>query len=216
MSFFRELYFAIEYICEDVVLFCKYPKRRNEIDYHWYKLWDLLIFHPWYALKRGLKNYWNWAGMIWGLDVWDHFFLTEMMDKQLEGMEKFWKDQADEEREKWADSHEKGWRCQYRRIHKRIKWTRRLMFMWKDEHYAMKHYDKHKTSFPRAGSLFDDDNIAKTTYDAWGLPISYEMKPMPDDERESYSAGSKKAYEMDKKVFKLWQKNLGFIQHWWH
>lgn len=220
MRFFRSVGYEIKWILEELIILAKHPTRKatyHSISYHWYKLWDTIIFHPWYCLKRGIKNIFRWFPIIWRNDSWDYFFLCDMMDKQLKDMEHLWETMYVKEERKWEAQPnggcEKGFRCQHRRILKRIRWTRKLMNMWREEYYAIKWYDYHHSKFPERG-LFASDEVAK--YDEYGVPVLYTCKPMPEDEREHYRSGSDKAREMDEKVFKLWQKNLGFIRNWWH
>lgn len=223
MGYFRDMKCELKWLAEELWLLAKHPSRKAtylDISYHWSKLWDYTLFHPWYCLKRGIKNFWSWKGMIWRLDSWDWFFLADMMDKQLKDMESLWETRyVVEEREYAAkpkdEGMEKGFRCQHRRIWKRIRWTRKLMGMWRDEHYAMKAYDEHTKKFPRASLFLEDENIAKTTYDEYGVPILYECKPRAEDERVDYRLTSEQARLMDEKCFKLWQKNLGNIRNWW-
>ncbi len=215
--FFRELKFEAKYFLLELILAIKHPSRKqtySDMYYHWYKFWDTLIFHPWYQLKRGIKNLFKWFKIIWKNDIFDYYFLVKMMDKQLKDMEIFWEKQAKTERE--GDyQHEVGWRCQYRRIYKRIKWTRRLMKMWMDEHYSMIAYEENKTIFPREPSLFEHDE-EDTVRDEYGVPILYTCKPMSEECADDHRLRIDKARKMDEKCLKLWTKNLQHIQGWWH
>lgn len=224
----RSLRFEIKYLIKELVLLVKHPTRKatyRDISYHWYKIWDILIFHPWYCLKRGVRNIYNWGWEIWSLDSWDYSFLCNMIDHQLKDMEELWeskyvKKEREYEAKNKADGNNGedhiGWRCQHRRIWKRIRWTRKLMQMWRDEHYTMQAYDVHSKLFPKDSNRLFDTDESLTTYDEYGVPILYTCKPMAEDARTDYRMRSEIAIEKDKKVFKLWQKNLGFIQNWWH
>lgn len=218
MAFFRSIYFDTKYLTQDIILLMKHPTRkatRTDIKYHFNSLCNDIVFHPWYCIKRGIKNLIKWFPLIWRNDIWDYYFMLDMMDKQLSYMEKFWAKEAREERKPGnGDTHEKGWRCQYRRIWKRIKWTRKLMNMWREEFYIMKWYDFHHSKFPEREPFEKDESLTK--YDEFGVPILYTCKPMSDEERVHYNSGSDKARDKDEKVFKLWQKNMGFIRQWWH
>ena len=217
MGVFRSLYFDTKHLMEELALFVKYPTRkatRRDIKQYFGSICNTIIFHPWYCLKRGIRNLYKWFPIIWNNDCWDYFFLCDMMDKQLKEMEDFWVKKAKEERNKWGKTNEKGWRCQYRRIWKRIRWTRKLMEMWREEYYTMKWYDYHHSKFPERSFLEKNESLTK--YDEYGVPILYTCKPMPEDERKHYRSGSDKAREMDEKVFKLWYNNLRFIRHWWY
>jgi hypothetical protein len=217
-QFIRSTRYELYYIWREVRLRIKHPGRPGDFKYHCSKLWDEVAGHPWYCLKRGVRNLVHYFPIVWGTDVYDHTYLTELMDKKLEELEKFWKKKADEERAHMANDNEwkmeKGWRCQYRRIYKRIAWCRRLQAMWGEEYYAMKHYDYHRTKFPGSDRFMEDSTV--TEWDKWGEPLLYRCAPMPEDEREDYRFGSDDAHKMDAKVFKLWHKQLGFVQHWWH
>jgi len=55
MAFFREIYFEVKWMFEEVVILCKHPSRKaswTDLKYHWSKLMSVLFFHPWYCLKR--------------------------------------------------------------------------------------------------------------------------------------------------------------------
>ena len=220
MGFFRSVAFDVKYLIRDIGTLIKHPTRemsRVEVKYGFSKLYNHIIGHPWYALKRGIRNLWIWFPTIWRNDSWDYCFMLNMMDKQLKEMEELWESKyvkREREYRKEADVDMIGWRCQHARIWKRIRWTRKLMAMWRDEHYAMKWYDIHSKKFPRAKILERDDSLTK--YDEYGIPILFTAKPMPEDEKEHYRSGSEKARLMDEKCFKLWVKNLGYVRNWWH
>jgi hypothetical protein len=88
------------------------------------------------------------------------------------------------------------------------------MAMWRDEHYQMLAYDEHHKAFPNRDNLFKDSTVSKV--DEFGIPVLYTCNPMSEEEGIDYRSRSEIAREKDKKLLKLWQKNLGFIQHWWH
>jgi hypothetical protein len=213
MGFFRDIYFECKWMLEEIVIIIKHPTRKAsyfDLKHHWSSLWGHIIFHPWYCLKRGIRNIYIWFPTIWRNDCWDHFYLLNMMEIQLKEMEDFWATKAPEERD--SEPNEKGWRCQHRNIYKRIKWTRKYMNMWRDEHYSMEAYYAHKKACPNEPEMFEHQ---KVNYDSFGIPISYECKPMSEEGREDFSTRSAKAHKMDEKVFKLWLKNLSKIKNWW-
>ena len=217
-QFFREIFFELKWMIEDISILIKHPSRklsRIEVKYHFFKLYRTIFSHPWYCLKRGIRNLYTWFPIIWRNDVWDHDFICVMIDKQLKEMEDFWKKQAEEERtSNW--NMDKGYRCQNRRIYKRIKWCCKYMDMWREEHYIMKAYDENVKLFPRdSNKLFDHDE-SLTTYDEYGIPLTYTCKPMAEDCAEDYRMRSTIAHEQNEKVFKLWLKQLSYLRNWWH
>ena len=198
--FFHELKFEIKYLFQEIGLKLKHPKRKCDVGYHWSKILNLFFGHPWYCLKRGIKNIYIWFPLIWSNDVYDYTCLTELMDKQMEQMEAFF-------------LSERPYSMRAKRDGKRIRWTRKLYQLWKDEHYSIKWYTYHHTKFPERDPFEHDPNL--TMYDDFGEPVMYTCKSMSDEEREHYRGGSMKAHEMDKKVFKLYMKNLSHLQCWW-
>ena len=218
MSFFRELKYQIQYIFEDLILLAKHPSRKDtirDLKYNFNRLVITLVIHPWYCLKRGIRNIYIWGPTIWKNDCWDYYYLLDMLDIQLKEMEDFWLKQAEYERKELSKEVDVGFRCQYRRIYKRIKWTRKYMSMWRDEHYVMKSYYDHKNRFPNEPEAFEHDE-SLTKYDEFGVPISYTCKPMSEPAKVDYITNSKKAREMDEKTMKLWLKSLSHVQRWWH
>lgn len=197
----RELRFEIKYLFEEIILAFKHPKRKatyQDIKYHWSKIWNILIFHPWYCLKRGIRNYFIWGKMIWELDVFDHYFLTEMMDKQFSEMEKFW----------YSD---KPHVMAQKRIAKRITWIRKLYKMWKDEYYSTKCYEEHEAKY---GESKFESEVCKV--DEYGVPILYKMKnSKTEEEKIEYRDKTEIAWKKDDKVFNLWVKNLYHIRKMW-
>ena len=78
MSFCREVIFDFRYLIEDLYLLCKHPTRKAtyiDIKYHGYKLRSHFIDHPWYCLKRGIRNIFVWWKIIWCNDVFDYFYI---------------------------------------------------------------------------------------------------------------------------------------------
>lgn len=220
MLFFRDIRFELKYMFDELILIIKHPTRKashTDFKYHWSRLCDTIIFHPWYCLKRGLRNIYIWFPTIWGNDSWDYSYLCNMMDLQMKEMEDLWlKTYLKDERKDRDDPDgcPVGWRCQHHRKWKRIKWSRKLMQMWRDEHYTMKAYYENKELFPKDSFLETDDS--KTTYDEFGVPVLYTCKPMSEDCSEDYRMRNEKARKMEAKVFKLWQKNIGYIHYWWY
>jgi hypothetical protein len=135
----------------------------------------------------------------------------------MKEMEDFWKTKADEERKYYFETKETdpvGWRCQHRRIYKRIKWCRKLYAMWTDEHYAMKWYDCHHSKFPDRKNLLDSAEPCE--WDEYDIPTLFKSLKMDEKEREHYASGTDIAYKMDEKTFKLWHKQLSKLKGWWH
>jgi hypothetical protein len=210
----RNIFYELKWIAEEIIILIKHPTRkasRNDISYHWYKLWDNIIFHPWYCLTRGIKNIYIWGALIWKLDYWDHFYLEDMIDKQLEEMEKLWEKQYAPRDREYFDTMDKGYRCQHIRIWKRIRWTRKLMRMYRDEHYSMLAYDEHRKAFPNRDILKSTPH----TVDEYGIVTSYICDPMTEDESKHFRNTSGPARLKDEKCFKLFIKNFSNLRNWW-
>jgi hypothetical protein len=204
MQLFREIWFDTKYMFCEIGLMFKHPKRKQSyIDfyYHWRGLWNHIIFHPWYCLKRGIRNLCIWFPVVWGNDVFDHYFLTNMMDKQLAEMETFWKSDL---------PHTKG----QEHIAKRISWTRKLYRLWMDDFYSMKQYHEHKLKYPESVDKFIGSDPC--AFDEYGIPTLFRCKQtMSEIEQEEYRVTSLEAHKKDEKVFKLYMKNLARMRNWW-
>jgi len=204
MAFFREIYFEVKWMFEEVVILCKHPSRKaswTDLKYHWSKLMSVLFFHPWYCLKRGIRNLCIWFPLIWRNDCWDYFQLMELIDKQLKEMEDFWK---------------KGDTMSVGAYHygKRIAWTRKLMKMWRDEYYVMQHYDEYTTRYPKQRNMFDKS--VPSTIDEYGIVTSYRLvNDSTEEQTQWYRETSEIARKKDEKVYKLWLKNFGRVREWW-
>ncbi len=127
VSFIRELRWTSNELLDDLIAYAANPHLETEIWYSWYKFMNCILYHPWYALVRGIRNMWYWIGYIWSNDVFDHRHLHDMIDKQLVLMEKFWKGPN-------------PYAMKKNQIAKRIAWTRRLYQLHMDEYYSMKHF----------------------------------------------------------------------------
>jgi hypothetical protein len=166
----------------------------NEFKYKFDAFLDRLFVYPWYWVKRGIRNIFVWGKLIWNNDVFDHYYLSALIDKQLQEMEKFW-------------ASDNPMTCGKYHIAKRIRWTRKLQQMYKDEYYSMLVFDKHYQS-----SYFDFLPLKK---DGVVNPLYFEMRGMPDDVAELYREDSKKAHALDEKVWNLYIKNLSKMREWW-
>lgn len=197
MQYFREIYFETKYLIQELMILIEHPTRkasREDVVYHLHKLWRASIGHPWYCLKRGITNLIKWFPIIWRTDIFDHCYLTEIMDKQLSEMEKF-----------FASDHPAA--VDHKHIAKRIAWTRKLYKMWCDEHYTMKYWDSH--GFPESlGLKFEVAQV-----DSYGIPLTY--KSSFDQKKGLDKEAMTKAYEKDQKVYKLYIKNLAKMRDWW-
>jgi len=204
MSFFRELKFEVKYFFEELFILMKHPSRkmsRIEVKLHWWKIWNILIFHPWYCIKRGVRNLYIWFPLIWKNDVWDYIFLINMMDMQMKEMQDFF-------------LSDKPVVLKAKHVGKRIAWTRKLMDMWREEHYTMLEYEKHKAKFPNEPSMFDHDE-EDITKDEYGIPVLYRCKPQSLECSFDFKEHSKRGRKMDAKCKALWLKNLNKIDQWW-
>lgn len=199
--FFRELYFEVKYLFEEIFLACKHPSRKatyEDIWSHWRKIWRILIFHPWYCLKRGIRNLCIWFPIIWSNDSWDYLFLIDMMDKQLSEMEKFWHSYSPVVMKK---NH----------IAKRITWIRKLQKMWREDYYSTKAYEEHERMF---GISKFESEVCKT--DEYGIPVLYKMiDNKTEEQKKEYRNMMDVAYKKDEKVFKLWIKNFSKVRMFW-
>lgn len=217
-QFIRNIRFEIKWMIEDLTILVKHPTREMswfELKHHWLKLWDHIIFHPWYCLKRGIRNLYKWFTTIWGNDCWDARFMQDFVFKQLTEMETLWREVYVPREREWVakDGMEKGFRCQHRRIWKQIRWAKILLQMHFNEHYAMKWYDYHHSKFPERGFLEHEES--ETKYDKFGIPVLFTCKPMSEAERDHYRSGSDHAREMDEKVWKLYNKVMSKQRGWW-
>lgn len=198
-QFFRSLIFDIKYLFCEIGLKLKHPTRSCDIFMHLNGIYRTVISHPVYCLKRGIKNLYNYFPIIWGTDVWDHNYLTELMDKKMEEMEKFFLSDIP---------------CSTRakRDGKRIRWTRKLYSLWKEEYYLMKHYDEHTSKFTKQSDM----SSIPCEWDEFGEPTLYKIKnEQTEESSKDWKDGSKIAYEKDKKCYKLYIKNLSYLNYWW-
>ena len=62
-----------------------YDKIKFEIGY---KYGEMTGFF--WGIKQGLKNFWDWKGIIWKNRWWDHVFLMNLIEKQLRYMDSEW------------------------------------------------------------------------------------------------------------------------------
>lgn len=190
------------YLLEEIDILYEHPTRkmsRVEVKYHFLKLIDEICY-PWYCLKRGVRNFKRWFTTIWGLDVYDHSYLFNVIDKQLEDMEEFF-------------AGDKTHCCGANHRAKRIRWTRKLLKMHRDETYNMKHYEAHSAKY---GRLFDRHESKVVKEDEYGIPLLYSWECNDtEEEREEYRQGMLKARDMDEKVWKLFMKNLSRCREWW-
>lgn len=199
MQFFRDIRYETKWLIEELIIKIKHPTRKGEASYHAWKLYRTIIGHPWYCLKRGIRNLWVWFPLIWRNDVFDHQYLMNLMDKQLSEMEDFWKSDYPNVR---AQPH----------IRKRITWTRKLMSMTIDEHYSMKYF----YHFHSIRGGFKEWQSVACAWDEYGIPTMFEsIETMSEEDKAEYRAGSAKAHEMDKKVWKLFIKNMSRMREWW-
>jgi len=201
MGYFRDIKYEAESVFDELVLLAKHPTRkttRHDLSYHWYKLCNALYGHPWYCLKRGITNIVKWFPVIWRNDVFDHCYLLDIIDKQLDEMEKFW----------YSDNPHV---MKQEQVAKRITWTRKLLKMHRDEHYTVNWYYEHKAKFP--STMFEGSEPHTT--DEFGIVTSYICRPMGEEERNHYRSGIDKAIIMDEKVYRLFIKNLSKLREWW-
>jgi len=204
VSFFREIYFDTKYSIEEVGILFKYPLRKEswiELKRHLSSIYTTIVSHPWYCLKRGIRNLYIWFPIIWKNDCWDYSFMLNMMDKQMKEMEDFF-------------LSDKPHIMKAKQVGKRIRWTRKLMDMWREEYYTMLEYNKHKAKFPNETSMFDHDE-EDITRDEYGIPILYKCKQQSKECTNDWRIHLNNGRNMDKKVFSLWLKNLSKIQEWW-
>lgn len=202
MRYFRDIRFETVRLFEELVLLVKHPTReatRRDIAYHWYRLCNDVYGHPWYCLKRGVTNLIKWFPLIWKNDVFDHCYLLDVVDKQLDEMEKFW----------YSDNPHV---MKKEQVAKRITWTRKLLKMYRDEYYTMKAYDTYKEKYP--GDMFRDSEPCDV--DDFGVVLTYRCTPtMKDNEREFYRGLMDPAQVKDEKVFKLFISNFSRLRNWW-
>lgn len=188
------------HLLEEIDILYEHPTRkmsRVEVKYHFFKLINEFCY-PWYCLKRGIGNFVHWFGVIWRTDVFDHSYLLNIMDKQLEDMEEFFYSE---------NTHLEG----AKQRAKRIRWTRKLLAMHQDEHYNMKHYDEHHAKY---GDIQRESKVIKE--DEYGIPLLYSWESNESEEQwEEYRVGMLKAREMDEKVWKLFIKNFARCREWW-
>jgi hypothetical protein len=196
-QFFRDIYFETGWILEEIGIRIKHPSRKGDLGRHISALAGHLFWHPWYCLKRGIVNLYRWFPTIWGLDVFDHYYLTDMMDKQLADMEKFF-------------SSDMPVAMGHKRVAKQIRWTRRLYRLWMDDHYATTAYNEHSARFPE-----DRLKSEPCAWDEWGYPTLFKCEPMPEDARDDYAKTSAGAWEKDEKCFRLYIKQLRNLRRWW-
>jgi hypothetical protein len=202
MGAIRRAWYEFKWMFEELFVLLKHPSRKaskQDAYRHWCKIWDELVFHPWYALKRGVRNFWIWKGIIWNTDVFDHDYLLRIMDKQLEEMQRFFEGPNTMSASAKRDA-------------KRIKWTRRLLEMHRDETYAVKNYlemqEKH--------GVKNDLESEVCQVDSYGIPVLYSLiDKRTEEQNEEYRVGMYKAAAMDEKVWKLFIKNLGHMRGWW-
>jgi len=201
--FFRNIYFECKWMSDEVAILIKHPSRKeswSDLKYHWKKLWGHIIFHPWYCLKRGVKNLYTWFPIIWRTDVYDHSYLLDIMDQQMKDMEEFF-------------FSEHTWAISSKRTAKQIRWTRRLLELWRTEHYTMLEYDKHKLKFPDAiKGILESEPCA---FDEYGIPTLYKCKELPEDDLVDFKNHIAIGRKMEEKCKKLLFKNLAKIDRWW-
>lgn len=201
-QFCRNIYFDTKYLLGEVVILIKHPTRTaswQELKHHWLKIWDHIIFHPWYSLKRGVRNLVKWFPIIWGNDCWDYSFLCNLMDKQLKEMENFFYSE---------DTHIMS----AKRYGRQIRWTRKLMNMWREEYYSMKSMDEYRSRYPKQNEF----NLIPHRLDEFGIPISYiNGNIRTEEEKAILIKFLDEGREKDEKVFKLFIKNLSNIRGWW-
>jgi len=199
MRFFWQVNYAFKHLVDEILIKIKHPKRECDIKYYVYGIFDLFIFHPWYCLTRGITNLFRWFKLIWSIDVFDQEYLYDLMDKQLEQMEIFWKSN-------YPNS------CGKKHKAKRIAWTRKLYNLHKEEYYVMKHYDEfHNFNYLSTGIK---SNVVK--YDEFGVAILSQIEnKFTDEQAEIYREGSNRAYEMQEKVWNLYIKNFSRSREWW-
>lgn len=206
MEYFRNIYFDIRWFCEEISILIKYPTRKaswQELNYHIWKLWNHAVGHPWYALKRGIRNLWVWFPIIFKNDVFDHFYLEDLIDKQLSEMETFW----------YSDYPHV---TKQKHIAKRITWIRKLLKMYREDHYTMIDYYEREAKFPKSKEHGLFGKSVPATTDEFGVVTSYLcVDERTDEEKEDYRTKAKIAREKDEKVFKLFIKNLSRYREFW-
>lgn len=194
-SFLHSLKWDIKYIFDDILLAFKHPKRKDtytNIKYHFSKITDTLVWHPWYCLKRGIRNFFIWRKIIWGLDCYDHSYLHTLMDKQLEEMEKFFSS---------GKTHCTG--ANHRA--KRMRWIRKLLEMHREDYYVMKDFDQ-RYSDPDWENMFKSKPIA---FDEYGIPTMFEIvNDKPEEQRQAERDSVEIARDKDEKVHSLLWDNL--------
>lgn len=202
MSLFRNIYFDTKYLFRDIDILFKHPTRTaswKDLKYHWLKLWDTIIFHPWYCLKRGIRNIFVWFPIIWGNNCWDYSFLCNLMNKQMKEMEDFF----------YSDNTHI---INAKRYGRQIRWTRKLMDMWREEYYTMKSMDEYHRLYPKQNRW----NFEPHTTDGYGIVTSYiNGNKKSDEEKEVFGRLMDEGREKDEKVFKLFIKNLSNLRGWW-
>ena len=198
-QFFRSLFYELKWALEDLILKIKHPTRPCDFWEHIGAIRCLFIDTPFRCLKRGIRNLYRWFPVIWKTDSWDYCFLTELMDKQMSYMQKFFES-------------DKTHLLHARRVAKQIKWTRRLYDMWIDGYYIDKFTEQHYVKWERKG-LFESKPCQ---WDDWGVPTTYKSSSnMPKEQSDEYKDGSAIAYEKDEKVFRLYCKSLKRLRNWW-
>jgi len=200
-QFFRSLYYDVKHIIENLILLYKFPKRKvthQDLKYNFRKLYDTVFNHPWYCLKRGVRNLFIFFPIVWRNDVYDYCYLLTLMDKQLAEMETFFKSGKTH----CVGANHRG---------KRIAWIRKLMQMSRDEYYTMKHYDEH---FKNTGHRLMD--FEPVEHDEYGVATLFQSKDNWDTEdKQKYREGSEKARKMDEKVWLLLWKNMKLSNNFW-
>ena len=141
MRYFRTILYNAISVFEEAKSFIQYRGESNLImlKLSWSQFISNLLWNPLYKLRRGIKNLFIWFPVIWKNDVWDHFFLTDLIDKQMKQMEDFF----------YSDL---TYTTNGKKYAKRICWTRKLMKMWNDDYYSMLAY-RNKTDIKEYGII---------------------------------------------------------------
>jgi len=167
------------------------------------ELW-ILAKHPSRKVSHSELKYhwfklWRRKGIIWKLDVWDQYYLLSLIERQLKDMLDFWEGPN-------------PMSCGAKRNAKRIRWTLRLLEMHQEETYTMRNYLEMEAKHDQP----NDMKFEPSKKDEYGIDVLFKMiNTRTEEQNAEYRSGSRKATEMDEKVWRLFIKNLGHMRHWW-
>lgn len=198
--YFRDIYYNIKNIADDLFLLFKHPTReltRLYLKTNVHIFWRNLI-HPLYCLNKGITNLIVYFKVIWFDRNHDYWYMTQIMDKKLERMEKFF----------YSDGPVI---MKAKQVGKRIRWTRKLLKIWVEEIYTDEAWDKIDKKFLKPKRKFE-----VSQKDSFGEVLTYKWV---SEANEDYSNAVKHMLKevslKEEKVKQLFLKNFSRLKEWW-